>query len=291
MAATGGYARGPFAGRASQAGSAGRGRGIPAWRAPLIAAGQAVAHAPGYAFPIAAAGMAQHPATPSGKPVAAPSAAPPGQTPPAPGPPPGPQLDSTYYADVASRTANTNDKIAGLQEQGQMGLTALQNQLSSLRQQQPIKEEQTQEKYNNQGLLYSGHLGQALGQLGQSFADKQAGLNMNFQRQQGSRQAEIKALQDALTGYIGGEAAASAARATQATSNDPNAGNAGASPASTAAPAGQVSFGGIGGRTVGAGGGFRRIPGTHLVIGKGGQKMTPQQAHLTPQQMRALGLR
>lgn len=148
-------------------------------------------------------------ATPGTAPAAAAAA-------PAPASQPAPDggLDATALGQIASHQFNTNQSIAGINQAGAYAQTDLQNALAQIAQQQPIDNEKALENYNDAGLLYSGHLGQALGQLGQSAADRQAALNTTFTRDQASRQSQISNLGEAEQIYDENAATASTARRT-----------------------------------------------------------------------------
>lgn len=160
----------------------------------------------------------------------------------------------------------TGNAINHLIQQGGYAKTDLATALGQLQQKQPLDTENMREKYNNQGLLYSGHLGQALGQLGQSYADKQAGLQTNYDRGAAGRNSRIAELQAGEPLFNEGQAAASTGRATTQAAADPTQG---VTP--TTGQSVPARFGGQGGNTFGTGGGYRVIPGTDAVIGAGGK--------------------
>lgn len=141
---------------------------------------------------------------------------------PAPASPSGFALDSTALGQIAQHQFSTNQSVTGLNQQGAYARTDLQKALAGLAQKQPLETQKTVEGYNHQGLLYSGHLGQSLGQLGQSFADRQASLNSNFTRGEAGRQSRISGLgeaeklfeQQAASGSTGRQTAQAAADQT-----------------------------------------------------------------------------
>ena len=94
-------------------------------------------------------------------PVTAPGAA--SQT--IPGAPQGSDLDATYYQALAAAQLKANSTINADNLKQSYANTNEQNALAQLAHQQPIDTLNDQEKANEQGLLYSGTLGNQLGEL------------------------------------------------------------------------------------------------------------------------------
>lgn len=133
-------------------------------------------------------------------------------------------LDSTALANIAGNQFKTNQSVANLTQQGAYAQTDLQQALAKLAKQQPLDQEKATENYNQQGLLYSGHFGQALGQLGQSYADRSSALQQAATRAAAARQAQISGLGESEKLYEQQQGLGAANRATAAAATDPTAG-------------------------------------------------------------------
>jgi hypothetical protein len=145
-------------------------------------------------------------------------------------------LDATALGQIANNQFATNQKIAGLNQTGAYATTDLQKALQAITQQAPLDNEKALESFNQAGLLYSGHLGQALGQLGQSAADRSAALQTTFARDQASRQSQISDLGQAEQIYDQNASAASAARRAALAAADTSLGTALPAPTVAASP-------------------------------------------------------
>ncbi len=165
---------------------------------------------------------------PGGGPQAIPrTAAPPAAPAAPPGAPPAPAaspLDALYQLNVGDRTAQTNARIAGINQTSGYARTDLQSALAKLAGQRPLDETNLRNRENSRGLLYSGNYGQQEGLLGQSYASRQGGLQQNFDRGQAARQSEIAGLQQALSTYGGREYLSAVERASLAAQNNPDLG-------------------------------------------------------------------
>lgn len=169
-----------------------------------------------------------------GKPLPAGFGVPPAPAQPvSPAQPPSP-LDAQYQLNVGAETGRVNNQIAGLNQSGAYATTDLQTALAKLSQQRPVDERNLMNRENAQGLLYSGNYGQQEGLLGQSYADRQAGLQQSYDRGQSSRASQIAGLNDGLSTYLGQQRLDAVGRASLAAQNNPTLG---APPAPAAAQA------------------------------------------------------
>jgi hypothetical protein len=122
---------------------------------------------------------------------------------------------------LQNATLAEGQKENALNLQSGYAATDLQSALGKLGQQQPLDTLKAQEQYNKQGLLYSGHLGQALGQINQNYLDKRASDQTSFGRQQAARDAAVAALRSGLSVTQAALAAAAADRASIAAQKNP----------------------------------------------------------------------
>ena len=131
-----------------------------------------------------------HPPTPA----LAPS---PAQPAPAPSASPDP-LDAQYYNDVAQNQFRANQQIAQLNAMSANERAALGENLRLLGEQQPILRQNSTNRANANGLLYSGALGRQIGDLQTQYVRQQARLNDTFGQHEASRQAQIQGINGQL---------------------------------------------------------------------------------------------
>jgi hypothetical protein len=136
------------------------------------------------------------------------------------GTPGGPVLDATALNNIASRQFATSNDINQIHQNEGYARTALQRALDQLTTGQATATQNTQNKYVLEGLGRSGALGQALGQVGSSYADRQATLRDNFSRTQAADASKILGLNTSNADFDQAQGLASAERAAKAAAGD-----------------------------------------------------------------------
>lgn len=158
------------------------------------------------------------PLTPAEKQAARPPAAVPAvAAAPAAAAAPAPIGDAQYFADMARSGFSADQQRAQLDQQQAYDQTDLQEALRRMALKQPLDEQAAKEAANRQGLLFSGHLGQTLGNIDTSYARQQADQQLAFARRTASRKAAAAALDQ---GYTLDQAAGLAASADRQVASD-----------------------------------------------------------------------
>lgn len=126
-------------------------------------------------------------------------------------------MDSTLAGWMATHQAARDQQLAANEQQGTANLANYQEALRRLNQQQPIEEQGQRQSYNKQGLFYSGHLGQSLGRLAQSYTERRADQRSGYDTTENARLAARGAIS---AGYNVDEAAARAEAADRQIGSD-----------------------------------------------------------------------
>lgn len=108
------------------------------------------------------------------------------------------QPDSGYTAAMGQASFDANQRLAQLQQQEDNGATDLQTSLARIRAQQPKDEQSTKEGAANQGLFYSGILGQRLGDLNTQYSQKISDAQLAGDRSQAALEAAKEAIRQGL---------------------------------------------------------------------------------------------
>lgn len=108
------------------------------------------------------------------------------------------QPDSGYTAQMGQANFDANQKMSQLQTQEENQSTDLMTSLARLRAQQPKDEQATQEGAANQGLFYSGILGQRLGDLDTQYSQKISDAQLAGDRSTAAIEAAKSAIQQGL---------------------------------------------------------------------------------------------
>jgi hypothetical protein len=103
--------------------------------------------------------------------------------------------DAQYYADSAQNVFDRNQKLSQLSSESTTDTTDHQEALRRLLERQGKDVLSTQESFNKQGLFYSGKLGEAQGNVNQSYARQQGDSELDYQRREAARQAARTALE------------------------------------------------------------------------------------------------
>lgn len=162
------------------------------------------------------------PSAPAAAPGASAPAAAPGANPYAP--------DSTYYATDAKLNFDAQQGLNNLNQQSAYDKTDLTEALRRLLEQQPKDVQNAREAANRQGLLYSGHLGQQVGDINTGYVRSQSDQQQGYDRREAARAAARHAIE---AGLPIDEAAALAASVDRSTVRDTGLADAGALPAVT----------------------------------------------------------
>lgn len=107
--------------------------------------------------------------------------------------------DPTYWTNVGALNFAYNNAVAGLGTRDVAASTKLANSLADFNRQEPIDTQHQRENYNDQGLFYSGHLGEAYGNLVADYARKRTGARDEF----ASEHADYLSQLDFLSGKLG----------------------------------------------------------------------------------------
>jgi hypothetical protein len=134
-----------------------------------------------------------------------------------PGADPTSPMDSTLAEWMATHQAQRDQQLTANEQQGTSNLAAYQEALRRLNERQPIDEQNQRQSANKQGLFYSGHLGQSLGRLAQSYVERRADQRGTYDTAENARLAARGAIK---SGYDIGEAAARAEAADRQIGSD-----------------------------------------------------------------------
>ena len=137
------------------------------------------------------------------------------------GSPAAPTLDATAIANMAENQFKANQAIANLQQQQTSASTALQQQLAALHQQQPLSDLRLMTGANARGGLLTSAYGQQLGNLNQTFADKQLADQSAYGDKSAQIANAITGLQQGVPIYDAQQAAAAAERASNTAAKSP----------------------------------------------------------------------
>jgi hypothetical protein len=138
--------------------------------------------------------------------------------------------DAQYYADAAQRLFQKNQQLASFDTAHTRDTTQLSEALRQMREQQPLQQGQAQAGANKAGLFYSTALGNQLGSIAKTFAQRQSQAQTSYQQAEDARTAARAALEQ---GYTLDDAAARAAAADRQIGRDTSAADAGALVAET----------------------------------------------------------
>jgi hypothetical protein len=139
---------------------------------PNLTAGQASYH------------RARATATPGAPPAPSSTAAapqPPRQATPSP-------LDSQYFASQAQRQFQANTQLGELDRQAGYDRTDFDEALRRMREQKPREQDQARSSRNRQGLFFSGHLGQDLGDIETQHVRQESDARQAFERRERARE-------------------------------------------------------------------------------------------------------
>jgi hypothetical protein len=163
----------------------------------------------------------------------------------APAPAPGPQQqavadyqqapaayapDAQYYAEQAQRLFQKNQQLASFDTAHTRDTTQLNEALRQMREQQPLDQGKAQVGANKAGLFYSTALGNQLGSIAKTYAQRQSQAQTQYAQAEQARAAARAALEQ---GYTLDDAAAQAAAADRQIGRDTSAADAGALVAET----------------------------------------------------------
>lgn len=133
---------------------------------------------------------------------------------------PGDYRDSAYFQGAAAAQQKRDAELAASDAEGAKNLAAKTAALQALQDQQPKDEQNTKESENNQGLFYSGHLGQSLADLAAAYTSKRGATNQAFTDAESARAAARQGIE---AGYGSDIAALAAAAADRGTARDQSA--------------------------------------------------------------------
>jgi hypothetical protein len=106
--------------------------------------------------------------------------------------------DSEYTTSLAQSNFDANQRLAQLEQQGSYDKTDLGTSLARLRAQQPKDEQSTSEGAANQGLFYSGILGQRLGDVRTRYQQREGDLQQSSDRKQAALEAAKAAIREGM---------------------------------------------------------------------------------------------
>lgn len=130
-------------------------------------------------------------------------------------------LDGTYFNTLAQNQFQANQTIAGLNAQSGNDRTALQESLRQMAVREPQIEQQATNVANSKGLLYSGALGNQIGNDQTAYTQNQAQANTRFSQAEAGRQSQIAGIQQGLPFGELTARLASIQRAATAAANSP----------------------------------------------------------------------
>jgi hypothetical protein len=163
----------------------------------------------------------------------------------APAPVPGPQQqavadyqappatytpDAQYYAEQAQRLFQRNQQLASFDTAHTRDTTQLNEALRQMREQQPLDQGKAKVGASKAGLFYSTALGNQLGSIAKTYAQRQSQAQTQYAQAEQARAAARAALQQ---GYTLDDAAARAAAIDRQIGRDTSAADAGALVAET----------------------------------------------------------
>lgn len=102
--------------------------------------------------------------------------------------------DSRYYMELAAGQAGAQNQLAQLTAASKSEKAALGERLRLLAEQEPIERQNATNQFNLQGLLYSGALGRAQGDIGLDFLRERTGAQRAFDDAEAQRRLEIDAI-------------------------------------------------------------------------------------------------
>jgi hypothetical protein len=138
--------------------------------------------------------------------------------------------DAQYYAEQAQRLFQKNQQLASFDTAHTRDTTQLTEALRQMREQQPLQEGQAQVGASKAGLFYGSALGNQLGQIAKTYAQRQSQAQTTYQQAEDARTAARAALEQ---GYTLDDAAARAAAVDRQIGRDQSAADAGALVAET----------------------------------------------------------
>jgi hypothetical protein len=138
--------------------------------------------------------------------------------------------DAQYYAEQAQRLFQKNQQLASFDTAHTRDTTQLSEALRQMREQQPLQEGQATVGANKAGLFYGSALGNQLGQIAKTYAQRQSQAQTTYQQAEDARAAARAALEQ---GYTLDDAAARAAAVDRQIGRDQSAADAGALVAET----------------------------------------------------------
>jgi hypothetical protein len=140
--------------------------------------------------------------------------------------------DAQYYAEQAQRLFQKNQQLATFDTAHTRDTTQLSEALRQMREQQPLDQGKAQVGASKAGLFYGTALGNQLGQIAKTYAQRQSQAQTSYQQAEDARTAARAALEQ---GYTLDDAAARAAAADRQIGRDQSAADAGALVAETPA--------------------------------------------------------
>lgn len=138
--------------------------------------------------------------------------------------------DAEYYTGAAQREFQRQQNLAANQAQGSTNVQTRDRALQQMGVQQPLDERQTQVNANRSGLYYSTTLGNQLGALAATYAQRRTQAQQSYDAAEQARVAARTAIEQ---GYSLDDAAARAAAADRQIQRDQSAADAGALVAAT----------------------------------------------------------
>lgn len=120
--------------------------------------------------------------------------------------------DPTYWTNVGQLNFAYNNAVAQLGSRDIGAQTQLTNTLAELGQKEPIDQRHLRENYNDQGLFYSGHLGEATGNLISQYAKNRASAQNAYSTEHGDYLSQLDFLKGKLGFDVAAEGNASAQR-------------------------------------------------------------------------------
>ncbi len=104
-------------------------------------------------------------------------------------------LDATYWAQVNQANFQAGQKENAINQQSAYDRIALAEAQRQLEQREPVLEQNATNTANGQGLLYSGALGNQIGNMKTALLTTEANQNQGFAQREAGRQSQIQGVQ------------------------------------------------------------------------------------------------
>lgn len=117
---------------------------------------------------------------------------------PAPASPAPIPLDAQYFNDWASEQFKANAQRTQLLSAHDLDVSQRDQSLQQLAERQPVLKQQATDQANARGLLYSGALGNQIGELASKYTQDTGEISNAFGQREADRQLQLRALEDGL---------------------------------------------------------------------------------------------